>query len=84
MNSDSQLSANSGHSLSDVLKLPPIGMTEVFSKLHCNHEIFAKCFEISTYLLRYSEFIFINILVSPAGDGFRPRFFLGIGNSFLV
>ena len=76
MNSDSKLSDNLGHSLSDVSKLPPIGMAEVFSKLHCNPEIFAKCFKVSTHFLKYLEFLFTNVRVSSAKVSDR--------NSFLV
>ena len=50
MNSDSHLRPNSGHSLSDVSKFPPLGMTEVLSKLHKN--------KIVVWPLSWQEIVF--------------------------
>ena len=55
-------------------KFPPIGMTEVFSRLHCRPEIFANCFKIFTHSLRYSGFLWMKILVSSAKVSERDSF----------
>ena len=73
---------NSGHSLSDVLKFPTIGITEDFSRLHCRPEIFANCFKMFTHsqILR----IPLDEDTGIISKGFRPGFFLGISNSHFV
>ena len=63
-----------GHNLSVVAKLPPIGITEVFSRLHCSPEILAKCFRIDIQSLKYSGFLLTNMLVSSAKVSVRDSF----------
>ena len=75
MNSDSQLSTNSGHSLLVVSFLSPIGMADVFSRLPFSQEILAKCFRIDTHSLKYYGFLFIKMLVSSAKVSDQDSFF---------
>ena len=74
VNLSSQLSVNSGQSLSLVLQLPPIGITAVFSKLQWSPLILAKCFKNSIHLLRQFGSLLIKIEVSSANVSLLDSF----------
>ena len=66
MNLFSQLSVNSGHSLSSMSKLPPMAMTKVYSSLQWRPLVLARGFGISTHFIKYSRFLLTKIEVSLA------------------